>query len=72
MAFVTLVNSSIFYLYSTIDKSARALYKHLQWRYHGIPWPSILLNPVDLISHFVKRMNEASVSDLHKIYLHAC
>ena len=41
---------------------ARALFRHMEWRYHGVPWPSISLTPVDLVSHFVKRMNEASVS----------
>ena len=41
---------------------AQALFRHLEWRYHGVPWPSVSLTPVDLVSHFVKRMNEASVS----------
>ena len=41
--------------------SARALFKHMEWRYHGVPWPSVSLSPVDLVSHFVKRINEASV-----------
>ncbi|XP_065889903.1 FAD-dependent oxidoreductase domain-containing protein 2-like isoform X3 [Dysidea avara] len=40
--------------------TARALYKHLQWKYHGVPWPSVLLSPIDLTSHLVKRINEAS------------
>ena len=41
---------------------AQALFRHLEWRYHGVPWPSASLTPVDLVSHFVKRINEASVS----------
>jgi len=38
------------------------LFKHMEWRYHGVPWPSVSLSPVDLVSHFVKRINKASVS----------
>ena len=44
---------------------ARALFRHMEWRYHGVPWPSVTLTPVDLASHFVKRMNEASVGNMH-------
>jgi len=65
MAFAILVSdmhTSLLYLPNS--QLARTLYRHLQWRYHGVPWPSILLNPVDLTSHFVKRINEASVSNL--------
>ena len=56
------------FLLICLIKSARALHRHLQWRYHGLPWPSILLDPIDLISHFVKRINEASVSNLSNLY----
>ena len=44
---------------------AHVLFRHLEWRYHGVPWPSVSLTPTDLVSHFVKRMNEASVSGEH-------
>ena len=30
-----------------------------------MPWPSVSLTPVDLTSHLVKRMNEASVGNMH-------
>ncbi|XP_076451217.1 FAD-dependent oxidoreductase domain-containing protein 2-like [Babylonia areolata] len=42
--------------------TARALFHLLQWRYEGVPWPSQNLQvPVtQLMSHLLKRMNEAS------------
>ena len=41
--------------------TARTLFRHMEWRYHGVPRLSVTLTPaVDLASHFVKRMNEAS------------
>ena len=55
--------NNVRYCISLMCELARALYKHLQWKYHGVPWPSVLLSPIDLTSHLVKRINEASVSD---------
>jgi len=46
----------------TCTHTARALFRHLQWRYHGDPWPSTLLHSSDLLNHFLRRINEASVS----------
>ena len=40
----------------------RALYHHLEWRYHGVPWPSVTLPFIDVLDHMIKRINEASVS----------
>ena len=40
----------------------RALYRHLEWRYHSVPWPSVTLPFIDFLDHMIKRINEASVS----------
>ena len=44
--------------------AARALHRHLEWRYHQNPWPSLTLSAVDLTYHLMKRINEASVSHI--------
>ena len=46
---------------STNMYAVRALFNHLQWHYHGVPWPSVTLPSSDLLNHLVKRINEASV-----------
>ena len=40
---------------------ARALYNHLEWHYHGNPWPSVSVGAVELVYHLTRRINEASV-----------
>ena len=45
----------------------RALYHHLEWRYHGVPWPSVTLPYIDVLDHMIKRINEASVSQYYDI-----
>jgi thioredoxin reductase len=40
--------------------TARALYHHLEWKYHGSPWPSVSVPVTDLLHVLVKRINEAS------------
>ena len=42
----------------------------MEWRYHGVPWPFVTLSPVDLVVHFVKRINEASVSNISTVYMY--
>ena len=54
-------------MYSDNSTLARALFKHMEWRYHEVPWPFVTLSPVDLVAHFVKRINEASVSNIYYI-----
>ena len=41
---------------------ARALYRHLEWKYEGVPWPSVSMPSTDLPNYMIKRFNEASVS----------
>eukprot|EP00731_Ephydatia_muelleri_P029142 Em0020g786a len=40
--------------------TVRALFRHFEWRYHQVAWPSITLPVVDLFEHMLKRINEAS------------
>ncbi|XP_012939152.1 FAD-dependent oxidoreductase domain-containing protein 2 [Aplysia californica] len=40
--------------------TARALHKLLEWRYEGVPWPSVTVDRTDLSNLIVKRLNEAS------------
>ena len=48
--------------------TARSLFRHLQWRYEGIPWPSVTLPTSDLQNYMTKRINEASVSQISGFY----
>ena len=41
---------------------ARALNRHLEWKYEGVPWPSVSMLSTDLPNYMIKRINEASVS----------
>ncbi|XP_057310972.1 FAD-dependent oxidoreductase domain-containing protein 2-like [Hydractinia symbiolongicarpus] len=40
--------------------STRALARHLEWRNHQVPWPSVVLPNKDLMNYLLKRLNEAS------------
>ncbi|XP_052772116.1 FAD-dependent oxidoreductase domain-containing protein 2-like [Mya arenaria] len=40
--------------------SARALHRLLEWRYHGNAWPSTTVPHQQLLTHILKRINEAS------------
>ena len=51
----------VLFMWITISL-VRALFRHLEWRYHRVPWPSTTLPVIDLFEHMLKRINEASVS----------
>ena len=40
--------------------TARTLHRILEWRNHGVPWPSVRLPITELLNHITKRINEAS------------
>ncbi|CAI8049527.1 FAD-dependent oxidoreductase domain-containing protein 2 [Geodia barretti] len=40
--------------------TARALNRHLEWKYEGVPWPSVSMLSTDLPNYMIKRINEAS------------
>ena len=40
--------------------SARALFRLLEWRYHRVPWPHTSAPSSQLLTHILKRINEAS------------
>ena len=40
---------------------AQALFRHLEWKYDRVPWPSVNLPVTSLLNHFLRRINEASV-----------
>ncbi|XP_066293105.1 FAD-dependent oxidoreductase domain-containing protein 2-like [Branchiostoma lanceolatum] len=40
--------------------TARAMFHLLEWRNHGVPWPSVSLPITQLLSTIVKRLNEGS------------
>ena len=40
---------------------ARALHQILEWKYHGIHWPSTRHTTDGLLYKIIKRINEASV-----------
>ena len=42
--------------------SGRALFRLLEWRYHSVPWPSVTAPTSQLLTHIVRRINEASGS----------
>ena len=42
--------------------NTRSLFRHLEWKYHQVPWPFVTLAATDLTDHIIKRVNEASVS----------
>ena len=44
---------------------AHALYRHLEWRDHGVPWPHTDIPLTALPYYMVKRINEASVSNIN-------
>jgi len=41
---------------------ARALFNLLEWRFEGVPWPSVTLSWMDMVPTIVKRINEASAT----------
>ena len=41
--------------------TARALSRHLEWRYHGNQWPHRTIAATELVYHMTRRINEASV-----------
>ena len=43
--------------------TVRALHRLLEWRNHGVKWPSVTLPATGLLDYMVKRMNEMSVSE---------
>ena len=43
--------------------TTRSLFRHLEWKYHQVPWPSVTLDATDLTDRIIQRINEASVSD---------
>lgn len=45
--------------------TVRALHRHLEWRNHGVKWPSVTLPVTGLMDYMVKRMNEMSVRKTH-------
>ncbi|XP_045212137.1 FAD-dependent oxidoreductase domain-containing protein 2-like isoform X2 [Mercenaria mercenaria] len=42
--------------------TAQALFRLLEWRYHSVPWPSVSAPTSQLLTHIVRRINEASGS----------
>ncbi|KAK2187134.1 hypothetical protein NP493_177g02007 [Ridgeia piscesae] len=40
--------------------TARALHRMLEWKYEGVPWPSISILSTDLLATIIKRINEGS------------
>ncbi|OWF55933.1 FAD-dependent oxidoreductase domain-containing protein 2-like [Mizuhopecten yessoensis] len=40
--------------------TARALHHLMEWRYHQVPWPSTTGPITQLLTHIIKRINEAS------------
>ena len=51
-------------MYKTIKlwhiSSARSLSRMLEWRYHGVAWPYTNGPVSQLLTHILKRINEAS------------
>ncbi|KAF6036631.1 hypothetical protein EB796_005078 [Bugula neritina] len=42
--------------------TTRALFNLLEWRFEGVPWPSVTLSWMDMVPTIVKRINEASAT----------
>uniref|UniRef100_X1ZGH7 FAD-dependent oxidoreductase domain-containing protein 2 n=1 Tax=Capitella teleta TaxID=283909 RepID=X1ZGH7_CAPTE len=40
--------------------TGRMVHRLLEWKNHNVPWPSLTLSLEDLLSHVMKRINEAS------------
>ena len=40
--------------------TARALHRMLEWKYEGVPWPSVSILSTDLLATIIKRINEGS------------
>lgn len=40
--------------------TGRALFRLLEWRYHSVPWPSVTAPTTQLLTHILRRINEAS------------
>lgn len=40
--------------------TTRSLFRHLEWRYHQVPWPYVTLAATDVTDHIIQRINEAS------------
>jgi len=43
-----------------LSSAARALHRLLEWKNHGVPWPSHTGLKADLLTTIIKRINEAS------------
>ena len=58
--------------------TTRSLFRHLEWRYHQVPWPYVTLAATDVTDHIIQRINEASVSNgnttivIHNFILEFC
>uniref|UniRef100_H2YH93 FAD-dependent oxidoreductase domain-containing protein 2 n=1 Tax=Ciona savignyi TaxID=51511 RepID=H2YH93_CIOSA len=51
--------------------TARSLHHALEWKNHGVQWPAVKFNnPMDLIPHILKRVNEAS--DIYQMFSALC
>lgn len=59
-----MVEHCVYFSFHICLSIARALHRHLESRYHGIPWPSVTVPCSDLLNLLIKRINEASVSEI--------
>ena len=48
--------------------TVRALHRLLEWRNHGVKWPSVTLPYTGLMDYMVKRMNEMSVRLVSRVW----
>ena len=50
--------------------TSKALWHHLEWRNHGIPWPHKKLHINQLLPYLLRRLNEAS--DIYRMHSALC
>ncbi|XP_078483409.1 FAD-dependent oxidoreductase domain-containing protein 2-like [Ciona intestinalis] len=51
--------------------TARTLHRIMEWKHHGVQWPAVKFsNPLDLVPHMLKRINEAS--DIYQMFSVLC
>ncbi|XP_078483429.1 FAD-dependent oxidoreductase domain-containing protein 2 [Ciona intestinalis] len=51
--------------------TARTLHRIMEWKHHGVQWPAVKFsNPLDLMTHMFKRINEAS--DIYQMFSVLC
>nr|XP_002127179.2 FAD-dependent oxidoreductase domain-containing protein 2 [Ciona intestinalis] len=51
--------------------TVRTLHRIMEWTHHGVQWPAVKFsNPLDLLPHVLKRVNEAS--DIYQMFSEIC